>query len=89
MESKFLSINLENPDYTSFSFTVQHTEGGPKEVLGDGSRWIFDVTTVQPDITPFELAQILSLHLSLADGLLGRLKTYPDLMRHFRHEVSP
>jgi hypothetical protein len=81
-------VKLEppDPDYGTFSFTVHHAEGGPDEMIGDGSRWVFDHTTVQPDITAYELAQILSLHLSLPDGILNRLKSHYRIMRHFRHE---
>ena len=82
------------PDYTSYSLQCSVTKDGPEDWKGDGSRWEFDHTSVQPDITAFELTQILSLHLSLPDGLVGRLKSHPrdfpkfgvpSLMRHFRH----
>lgn len=74
------------PDYTSVHMTFSVALGGPEAWRGDGGHWTFDVTTVQPDITAFELAQIMAASLTLSDGLMDRLKSYPGLLRHFRRE---
>ena len=67
-----VNIDAPNPDYSTFAFTVHHAEGGPDARIGDGSRRMFDASTVQPDITAYKLAMILSLHLSLPDGMRNR-----------------
>jgi hypothetical protein len=79
-----VELDGQDHDYISLSFAIHYAEDA--KILGDGSYWVFDVTTVQPDITAFELAQIMSLRLSLPDGIMQRLKSHYRLLRHFRRE---
>ena len=71
-------------DYTSIDVTFSTTCGAPAELIGDSSVWEFSHTTVQRDITAYELALILRLQLTVADGMVGALKAEcPEAMRHF------
>jgi len=67
--------------FTSYEVIVRDAGGG---VLGDGSSWTFDRDTAQPDITAYELARILSISLTLPDGMMGPFKSEPALLRHFQ-----
>jgi hypothetical protein len=56
---------------------------------GDGSRWVFDMTTAEADISAYELLIILQISLRVPDGMMTAIKTrHPRLLRHFRHEAQ-
>ena len=56
---------------------------------GDGSQWRLGLDTIQPGITAFELAQVLAIRMTISDGIMGRIKNDPWLLRHFRRVVNP
>jgi len=72
-----------NKRFTSYDVVIKAEE--KTECYGDGSSWEFSRDTVQPDITAYELARILSIKLTIADGLMEQFKSEPNVMRHFQH----
>jgi hypothetical protein len=51
-----------------------------------GPRWICTPETVQPDITAYELSQILGLRLSVYETFFTAEWMAPNVLRHFRRE---
>lgn len=65
-------------DYTSFYVTF--VDNGDKT----SNVWVFDKDTVMPDITAYELAQILRIAIKLDDRYMDKIIGNERLMRHFK-----